>query len=464
MVYRATIPLGATMPIIVDKTEIVPIKSIKTYDKNPRIGNVDAIAESLETSGQFKPIVVNKRTSQILAGNHTFLAARKLGWDTIYVSFVDVDDETAKRIVLADNKTADMGEYDDSVLAELIASLPDISGTGYSEIEVDDLIASVETDVSASIDSVNSAIDAERKLQEDWEHSQTFEGSPLGEEPEPDSSATATLPAKPSKGDLEDAPERLGGIVQLQAPDEVIFEGVGPWGIPALKEDMLMTFDDLPDNLDSWGGSATKDWPDDDQWWLYNWGIDSTSGMKDISKVIVSFYAFDSYFDNWWDYPDRYVTKILNSGIKYILTPNWSQPTELPRVENLWALYRSRWVGRYCQEAGLKVCPDLEWPHMVDGYLEEHVLGTLPVGVPLIAMQWQSVKNDVEQKDIDRYKSDVRLVLNELKPEGVLIYAGANGRKVMQEVFDDYPQVKLKMVGTRLEKLSKQVRIKKQTI
>lgn len=447
------------MPVIVNRTESVPIKSIRTYDKNPRIGNIDAIAESLEASGQFKPIVVNERTGMILAGNHTYLAARKLGWKDIYASFIDVDDDTAKRIVLADNRTADMGEYDDTLIAELLASLPDIAGTGYTEVDLDELLESVG-DVSESLSSITASIDQENDLVRRMEEMETFDGSPLGEEPDPALAGTATLPARPNKGELEGAAERLGGVVQLQAPEEVIFEGIGPWGIPKLREDMLMTFDDLPDNLDSWAGSATKDWPDDDQWWLYNWGIDSTSGMKDISKVIVGFYAFDNYFDSWWDYPDRYVTKVLNSGIKYILTPNWSEPTELPRVENLWALYRSRWVGRYCQEAGLKVCPDLEWPHMVDDYLEEHVIGTLPVGIPLVSMQWQSVKNDVTKEDVARYKSDVRLILDKLQPEGVLIYAGANGRAIMQEVFDEYPHVQLKMLGTRLEKLSKQVRVK----
>lgn len=447
------------MPVIVSRTESVPIKSIKTYDKNPRIGNVDAIAESLEASGQFKPVVVNERTGMILAGNHTYLAARKLGWKEIYASFIDVDEDTAKRIVLADNRTADMGEYDDSLIAELLASLPDIVGTGYTQVDLDELLEGVG-DVGESLASITASIDQENDLRRRMEDMETFDGSPLGEEPDPATSGTAVTAPRSSKGELEGAAERLGGVVQLQAPDEVIFDGIGPLGIPKLREDMLMTFDDLPTNLDSWAGSATRDWPDDDQWWLYNWGIDSTSGMKDISKVIVSFYAFDQYFDSWWDYPDRYVTKILNSGIKYLITPNWSQPWALPRIENLWALYRSRWVGRYCQEAGLKVCPDLEWPHMVDGYIEEHIVGTLPVGIPLVSMQWQNVKNDVEPQDLKRYKDDVRLVLDLLQPEGVLIYTGENGRRAMNEVFKDYPQIKLMMIGTRLEKLSKQVRVK----
>ena len=134
--------------VIVKSTEEIKISTIRTYDKNPRIGNVDIIAESLSKNGQFKPIVVNKRTMQVLAGNHTYLAARSLGWETIYASYIDVDDDTAKRIVLADNKTSDMGTYDDSILAELLASLPEVTGTGYSVAEVDDLMKSISADAA----------------------------------------------------------------------------------------------------------------------------------------------------------------------------------------------------------------------------------------------------------------------------------------------------------------------------
>lgn len=451
------------MAVIVKRTEVTPIKSLKTYEKNPRIGNVDAIAESLEKSGQFKPVVVNERNMQILAGNHTFLAARKLGWKEIYASFVDVDDEVAKRIVLADNKTADMGEYDDRILAELLSSLPDITGTGYDPVDVDELLAAV--DVGAVLEEVTGAIDTERRLQQEIADSQTFDGSPLGEEPDP-GQEPVTIAPKPTKGPLESASEKLGGVVQFTAPQDVVFEGVGPWGIPQMKTDMLMTFDDIPDNLDSWAGSATKDWPDEEQWWLYNWGIDSTSGMKDISKVVLSFYCFDDYFDNWWFYPERYVPKVLNSRIQYALTPNWSQPTQLPLVECLWNLYRARWVGRYMQEAGIKVCPDITWPDGNIDFLEDHVLSTLPVGIPLIAMQLQTVNYEEVVGGKEHFVKQIRLVLDTLQPEGVLFYAGPQGRELIDEIMVDYPAIRTKVVGTRMEKLSAaaKTRVKKTTI
>ena len=67
--------------------EQVPVINLKPYPNNPRKGNVDLIAESLEAYGQYKPITVNKRTGEILAGNHTYEAAKKLGWVEISIKF-----------------------------------------------------------------------------------------------------------------------------------------------------------------------------------------------------------------------------------------------------------------------------------------------------------------------------------------------------------------------------------------
>lgn len=122
------------------------VSTLKQYKDNPRRGDVSAIAESLQKVGQYKPIVVNRgthtgRKNEVLAGNHTLLATRSLKWPTVKAVFVDVDDETAARIVLADNKTADLGGYDETVLANLLTDLPDLDGTGYTLDELDDMLA-----------------------------------------------------------------------------------------------------------------------------------------------------------------------------------------------------------------------------------------------------------------------------------------------------------------------------------
>lgn len=121
----------------------VPIEGLLPYGKNPRVGNVDAIAESLEVNGQYRPVVVNKRTNEVLAGNHTLKAAKRLGWTEIAATFVDADEEQAARIVLVDNRSNDGASYDDSALADLLQSLDDLAGTGFSNEDLTELLADV---------------------------------------------------------------------------------------------------------------------------------------------------------------------------------------------------------------------------------------------------------------------------------------------------------------------------------
>lgn len=120
--------------------ELVPVAGLRPYPGNPRRGNVEAIKESLEKNGQYREIVANRRTSEVLAGNHTFLAAEALGWSKIAVSWVDVDPETAARIVLADNRTNDLAGYDTEALADLLQELPELAGTGYDRDDLDALL------------------------------------------------------------------------------------------------------------------------------------------------------------------------------------------------------------------------------------------------------------------------------------------------------------------------------------
>lgn len=124
------------------------VDELSTFERNPRRGDVDAIADSLHRTGQYRPIVVNAgsetgRPFEVLAGNHTLLAARRLGWEHLDVGIVDVDENTARRIVLADNRTADLGDYDKDVLAEVLSSIEDLVGTGYDAEAYDAAMAAV---------------------------------------------------------------------------------------------------------------------------------------------------------------------------------------------------------------------------------------------------------------------------------------------------------------------------------
>lgn len=119
----------------------VPLAGLHPYPGNPRRGRLDVLKRSLERHGQYRPIVVNRRNMQVLAGNHTMRAARELGWPELAATFVDVDDDTAARIVLIDNRAPDLASNDDDELAALLSSLEGgLEGSGYDEAELDALL------------------------------------------------------------------------------------------------------------------------------------------------------------------------------------------------------------------------------------------------------------------------------------------------------------------------------------
>lgn len=73
--------------------------------------NLAAIKTSLEQLGQQKPIVVDAN-GKIIAGNGTFRAAKELGWDKIGAVLFTGTDRQARQFALADNRTAELAEWD----------------------------------------------------------------------------------------------------------------------------------------------------------------------------------------------------------------------------------------------------------------------------------------------------------------------------------------------------------------
>lgn len=132
-----------------------PLDNVRTTDlapyfRNPRVGNVPLIVDSLKAHGQYKPLVVNRgtltgRPLEVLAGNHLLQAGLKLGLPTMWVFYVDVDDTEAAKIVLVDNRSSDRGGYDDALLAEVLTDIPDLLGTGYSDGDLSRLLNGLES-------------------------------------------------------------------------------------------------------------------------------------------------------------------------------------------------------------------------------------------------------------------------------------------------------------------------------
>jgi site-specific DNA-methyltransferase (adenine-specific) len=150
-----------------------PISQLNLLPGNPRRGDVDAVKASLERFGQRKPIVVRKSDRVVIAGNHTLQAAQALGWTEIAVVWVDDDDAMSKAFALADNRTAELGDYDEEALAALIGEVgaldPELlEATGWDSKSVSDLLDGMQGELPVDVDEVPDEVPAISKLGDIW--------------------------------------------------------------------------------------------------------------------------------------------------------------------------------------------------------------------------------------------------------------------------------------------------------
>ena len=128
------------------RIESVPIDSIHFDPANVRRHpdrNLDAVKASLKRFGQQKPIVVDA-DGVVRAGNGALAAAKALGWAAINVVRTDLRGVEATAYAIADNRTAELAEWDGQGLAETLRALQsedgfDIDSVGFTADEVDKL-------------------------------------------------------------------------------------------------------------------------------------------------------------------------------------------------------------------------------------------------------------------------------------------------------------------------------------
>lgn len=134
-------------PTPIESTRMIAVDRLTPHPDNPRRGNIEEIRQSLTRFGQYRAIIVQKSTMHICAGNHTYLAARAEGWTQILASIIDVDDDTARAILLADNRLADLGAYEPVSLAEVLGMVQNttgLAGTGYTTEDLETMLARLD--------------------------------------------------------------------------------------------------------------------------------------------------------------------------------------------------------------------------------------------------------------------------------------------------------------------------------
>ena len=119
--------------------EYLKLSKLKPYEKNPRnnADAVDAVANSIKSFGFRSPIVLDKN-NVIICGHTRYAASKKLKLKEVPCVYADdLTDEQINAYRLADNKTAELAEWDIQLLDEELSDILDIDMTDFGFLDVD---------------------------------------------------------------------------------------------------------------------------------------------------------------------------------------------------------------------------------------------------------------------------------------------------------------------------------------
>lgn len=134
---------------VTQERKTVQVSELKEFPNNPNIHpeeQVKAIAQSMETYGQYYPIIVDERL-QILAGHGKKLALEKLGrTDADVVIMRGLSDKQKMKLVLEDNKIQSLSYINFGKVEDIIREIGETGIIGYTDDYLSAIINEVSTD------------------------------------------------------------------------------------------------------------------------------------------------------------------------------------------------------------------------------------------------------------------------------------------------------------------------------
>jgi ParB-like chromosome segregation protein Spo0J len=157
------------------RVQAIPLNSLVFDPKNPRSHNqrnLDAIQASLNRHGQVEPLLVQRSTQMVIAGNGRLEAMKSMAWEFAQCVLLDVNDQQARELSIALNRTGELAGWNEAVLAEHLSALASLPDTGV-DIEA---LGFTGDEMQGLLDGYDQAIaDISQDAQEE-----------ANEEPEPD--------------------------------------------------------------------------------------------------------------------------------------------------------------------------------------------------------------------------------------------------------------------------------------
>lgn len=118
----------------------MPLSRLRAWQKNPRVNDhvVPEVAASIERFGFGAPLIARRENGELIAGHTRMKAAEKLGLSHVPVRFLDISENEAHLLALADNRLSEKADWALEGLNEILSELSkdDVAAAGWNDEEL----------------------------------------------------------------------------------------------------------------------------------------------------------------------------------------------------------------------------------------------------------------------------------------------------------------------------------------
>ena len=143
-------------------TVYLPLDDVPPAPRNPKQHDLPQLIESIREFGFVTPGIIDARTGLTVVGHGRTQALKEMreageaaprgvlqdperGWLVpVITGWASASDEQAERFLVADNRHAELGGWDNDLLTQMLSEFSTLDGTGYNPEDLDDLLKTVE--------------------------------------------------------------------------------------------------------------------------------------------------------------------------------------------------------------------------------------------------------------------------------------------------------------------------------
>jgi len=151
--------MAAKIKVHCSHTELVDIVKLVEHPNNPNKHNdrqINLLARVIQAQGWRNPITVSRKSGYIVSGHGRLAAAKELKVEKVPVDYQEFENEADEMAhLIADNRIAELSEFDLSDLSELVKELEgkiDLDSAGIDKLFREQLAALEIPDDNKDID------------------------------------------------------------------------------------------------------------------------------------------------------------------------------------------------------------------------------------------------------------------------------------------------------------------------